>query len=338
MTPDVGIFGQPRRSAIKLKTGKKLLVSLLAAAAVLEISLRLIWGFANPALVETDPSIGYLFRANQEVHRFGRTIAINRFHQRSADVADQPGANTLRILFVGDSVTFGGAPIDQRQIFSEVIKDRLRADGNVEVLNASAGGWAIANEKAYLEKFHTFGSALVVFEIGSNDFFQDKNDGLEIGRDASMPDRRPISAIGELVFNYLLPRVAIAPPAPPQAESNNPADSFAENMGCVKDEIAFVKKAGAQVAILHVPNRDEVVPRTAGFETKYEVWREKFLGLCREQDVPVLNLFPIWKADPNARLYFRDELHLTVEGNKAVADQFVHFFKTLDLPPMKTAP
>ena len=321
-----------------MKAGKKLVAALLIAAAVAEVSLRLVCGFGNPALIEKDPSIGYLFRANQEVHRFGRTIAINRFHQRSADVGDQPGAGTLRMLFVGDSVTFGGAPIDQQKIFTEVIKDRLREDGSVEVLNASAGGWAIGNEKAYLEKFRTFGSALVVFEIGTNDFFQEKNGGPEIGSDPAMPDHRPVSAIGELLFNYILPRMTAATTTQPQPEPNDPAGSFAQNIGWLNDEIALAKNAGAKVAILHVPNRDEVVPPAGGFETKYDVWREKFLVTCREQDVPVLNLFAIWKADPKARDYFRDEFHLTVEGNKAIADQFVPFFKTLRVPQIKSAP
>jgi lysophospholipase L1-like esterase len=323
---------------IKMKTGNKLLVGLIAVTAITEISLRLIWGFGNPALIEKEPTIGYVFRANQHVHRFGRTIAINRFHQRSADVGDQPDAGTLRILFVGDSVTFGGTPIDQRQIFTELIKDRLSADGNVEVLNASAGGWGIGNEEAYLEKFHTFGSAWVILEIGSNDFLQDKNDNREVGRDADKPDRRPISAIGELFFRYLLPRFITLTPPPSEPESANPAGTFAQNMKWLNEEVALAKKTGAKVAVIHVPERDEVVAGTGKFETKYDGWRGKLLNLCREQSVPALNLFAIWKADPNVPLYFRDEHHLTVEGNKAVADQFVPFFKALSPPLTKTAP
>src|ERR1051325_4197749 len=132
-----------------MKTGKKLVVGLIAVAGVVEMLLRMIWGFGNPALVERDSSIGYLFRADQHVPRFGRTIAINCFHQRSDEVADQPGTQTLRFLFVGDSVTFGGAVLDQRQIFTELIKNRLNETERAEVLNASAGGWAIGNELAY---------------------------------------------------------------------------------------------------------------------------------------------------------------------------------------------
>lgn len=73
-----------------MKTVTKITVSALVPLLGIEAGLRSIGGFGNPALLENDPDMGYLFRAEQNVHRLGRTIKINRFHQCSDEAAPLP--------------------------------------------------------------------------------------------------------------------------------------------------------------------------------------------------------------------------------------------------------
>ena len=54
-------------------------------------------------------------------------IRIDKCGLRTDDDWDAPGAT--RILFIGDSVTYGGAYIDNRELFSARSCERLRESG-----------------------------------------------------------------------------------------------------------------------------------------------------------------------------------------------------------------
>ena len=87
-----------RKAVFVLATGA---IVLIAA----EVGLRLTLGLGDPPLLIADDEIGYMFAADQDVHRLGHRVKINRYHQRSDDISARPGPGVRRILCVGDSVT-----------------------------------------------------------------------------------------------------------------------------------------------------------------------------------------------------------------------------------------
>ena len=90
-----------------------MLVILLLA----EILLRVTLGLGTPPLVQADDEIGYLFQAEQDLQRFGNHVYINSYHQRSEELADDE--DILRVLFIGDSVTWRGCcSINRKRIRS----------------------------------------------------------------------------------------------------------------------------------------------------------------------------------------------------------------------------
>jgi lysophospholipase L1-like esterase len=309
-----------RASAMNRLTLKRCLAAvgcLIFAAALAEAILRFVCGLGNPLLVQKDPDVGCLFQPNQKIARFGKHIRINSAHQRSDDFT--PKAGVLRILVLGDSVTFG-TDLDQSETITVQLQQQLCAHKPAEVLNASAASWGIGNELAYLRKFGTCDARWVILQIGSHDLLQQKSDA-----GPSMPERRPPLALGELWGCYLRPwfsgisASARAGAVPAQLQ-------FCENMDDLIAALDLIRDAGAQGLILHTPERAEVT----GTATACGLWREAFLAIAGYERVRVINLLELWRDDPEAASYFRDHVNLTAAGNAAVARLLTNFLFTAD--------
>ncbi len=296
-------------------------VGIVVFLLLFESSLRFFLGLGDPLLLQSDSEIGYFFKPDQEVCRFGHRIVINHYGQRNRDITETPEDGALRVMVVGDSVTFGGTMISQEDTFTEKLAAALRQTEGmpVEVLNASAGSWGIGNHLAYLERFGVFGSQVVVLQIGSHDLLQEKSTSEFVGIHPAKPDAKPVCATTELFSRYIVPRF-IEPPG--RAPSEDPVvleQLFVKNMEWVKVAVDLARSQGARVCVLHTPDRDEVVPGPEGYATKYVRFRERFLSDCREWDVPVLNLLEKWRGTAAAVASYRDGVHFTPEGNRQIA-------------------
>lgn len=297
--------------------------------ALSELGLRMAFGLGSPPLLQKDSSIGYLFVANQELRRFGHHVQINQYHQRSGPITALPAAGVDRILVIGDSVTFGGVVVNQGETFPALLEQDLRKDHMpAEVLNASAGGWAIGNERAYAERFGAFGSGVAVLEIGSHDLLQETSTGELVGMDSNYPEHNPATALGELLNRYLIPRLLNREASSPAIIADNDSQ-FAENMGEFSKEVALLRQAGASVIVLHAPNRAEVVADSGPFESDYDRYRRSFKEFAAQLHVVVVDLPAEWRGLPEASEYFRDSVHLTVSGNRAVAARLAPEIKSL---------
>jgi carbonic anhydrase/acetyltransferase-like protein (isoleucine patch superfamily)/lysophospholipase L1-like esterase len=325
-TPRQGEYCPPLEGSSSWRRRKWL--RLAAAGAVmglvtLELLLRWICGLGHPLLLQKDPDIGYLYQPNQSLRRLGRAVIINAYHQRSGPATAVPASGVTRILFLGDSVTFGTTLLDQRQTIPELLQANLRKAqmAPAEVLNASAGSWGIGNQLAYLRRFGLMGSRIVVFQVGSGDLLQRKSTSARVGVDPAMPDKLPLTALGELWQRYLRPSIVGARGlgAPVGSEGAEAELQFVANMNFLTEAILLVRKSGATPVILHTPDRDEVTAKSGRLEAKYEPWRRRFMTLAARENVPVLNLRELWRNQPRALEYFRDHVHLTAAGSAAVA-------------------
>jgi lysophospholipase L1-like esterase len=310
---------------------------VVLAMFIIEGVLRATLGLGSPPLMQKDDSIGYMFVANQDIARFGHKVAINQYHQRSARIEPVPMPGVVRVLVVGDSVTFGGVLVDQSETFPALLEQRLGSDGiRSEVLNASAGSWGIENEEAYIRRFGTFGSQFVVLQIGSHDLLQIKSNESVVGTNPNYPDQRPLTAIGELLHRYVLERIRgeigdnrdFSKPEPAEIDRQ-----FSRNMAAFSDEVAKSRNAGAMVVVLHTPDRDEVVAENGTFQAEYREFHAKFNSLSAKIGVPVVDLSAEWRGIAGVDAFFRDGVHFTVSGNRAVSTRLSSAIETLlDFP------
>lgn len=309
-----------------MMNGRRLLIVGVAVcaglAAAAELGLRSM-GIGNPLLLQSDAGIGYVFAPDQEVTRRGNRIAINAYHQRSAEIALLPASGTDRILVLGDSVTFGGGSIDQDDTYPERLAALLRASGrHAEVLNASAGSWGLGNELAYLQRFGAFGSRVLVLQVGSHDLLQPASGSGVVGVHPAYPDRKPSSALSELADRYLLPLVLGGEAAGIAPWMEAPDDAqFERNMESLAAIVALARSEGADVIVLHTPDQFEVQSDSQDGLAFRERYRARFLAMLERLDVAVVNLREEWRGVDGAPGYFRDGTHLTVAGNEAIADR-----------------
>jgi len=136
--------------------------SVLALVLVLEVGLRLAGYGARPERLEwiADPELQYVAAPSQDTW-FGKDapetgevplpIRINRYGQRGADypLAKPPGE--LRIVGVGDSLTFGPGVHDDETYLARLeaaLRDRGR---DARVVNAAANGWGTWHYRRWAE-------------------------------------------------------------------------------------------------------------------------------------------------------------------------------------------
>jgi len=308
----------------------------LAAAAVgfallaVELGLRMTIGLGDPPLFQADEEIGYLMAPGQEVYRLGNRIAINRFHQRSDEITLEPESGVLRIFFLGDSITFGISAVDQSETYPEIVAETLRRKGRqAEALNASAVSWGIGNERAYVDRFGAFASRIAILQIGSSDLLQPTSTAEVVGVSPAYPDKKPLSAIGELLNRYLLPRLAdvLGYSAPAREEPVTPEARnarFEANMEEFQRLVDALHRESVQPVVLLMPGLPELLDTPERLD-RYVPYRRRFIALARQLSLPVIDIAALWKGDPAVASYYSDGTHLTAEGNHALAQILASF-------------
>ena len=94
-----------------------------------------------------------------------------------------------------------------------LLETGLRQQGfETQVLNASAGGWALENEAGWLCTHGLFGARILIIELGTHDLFQQFASGQIVGNHPSFPDRYPGLALIDVWSRYksqILPMLRI---------------------------------------------------------------------------------------------------------------------------------
>jgi len=131
------IFARHRKKTL----ATVLLLLVLAAIAAAELLLRTALGLGHPVIYDTSALYGYRPLPSRQYTRFhGAQIRFNNLGLR-AEVDFDPDPND-KILFLGDSVTYGGSRIDNKDLFSYL------ATANLEGFkggNAGVNAWGVEN-------------------------------------------------------------------------------------------------------------------------------------------------------------------------------------------------
>lgn len=136
------------------KNRRRLLIlvyAVIVAAAgvvVLEMAARQL-GLGDPVLYYNAAWGGMRPLPDQQVRRLDDarvTVDANGFRTAQPDQAGG-AADALRVLYLGDSVTWGGTALDDSTLFSERAADVLRAGGrSVYAMNAGVNGTSLMNQ------------------------------------------------------------------------------------------------------------------------------------------------------------------------------------------------
>ncbi len=288
---------------------------IIGLLGIFEIGLRLVVGFGNPLTYNADSKIGYLLTPNQKVVRFGNRIKINQYSMRYEPIEESRENTTLRIFLLGDSVANGNWWTDQDETISAIIEkqlnEKLGQDKSIEVLNASANSWGPRNELAYLEKFGLFDSKTIVLLINTDDLFAKAPSSLVVGVDRNYPDKKPPSAIAEVISRYLLP-------APKVPEIKEEGDRVGLNLEAIKRIQEITNQNNAKFILAMTPLLREVgEPGPRDYEIKT---RQRLEDFTLAEKIIYLDLLPVFKSVSEPGNLYRDHIHLSPEGNQVVSE------------------
>lgn len=136
--------------------------SLLLLSMFVEVGAR-VAGWGETMEFVPNDKWGYTMRPSHTVRSYGYPIVTNRHGLRGPDFKKHRKENTTRILYVGDSVTYGGGKIPEADLFCRRTETALNESGRrVEIVNASAPGWSPQNWIEFLEGNGLFGAEIVV--------------------------------------------------------------------------------------------------------------------------------------------------------------------------------
>ncbi|MCL2640910.1 MAG: hypothetical protein FWD53_08715, partial [Phycisphaerales bacterium] len=276
--------GRGKRRGLK----RLLLVGALAVVVLvgLEVFCRCYLGLGDPPLSRADPEIGYMFVGPRVYHRFGNRIEYNRFSMRTRNDFDgvRKDPKEIRVMMCGDSVINGGVLVDQKDIASNILEQRLGSEFNraTLVMNVSAGSWSPPNAWAYVKRYGWFESNVLVLVWSSHDGCSSLTFEPLVGVSPDFPDKTPMFAFGEAVTRYL-PRYL-----PGKKQSAGPY-TYRVSRGLIdqsrrafREMITTAKENGiAVVMAVHLEQKEY---------GKAETVLCGFRKICEELQVPVVEL------------------------------------------------
>jgi len=277
------------------------IVVVVVAALLAEVGLRIL-GLGRPVLYDNRLAYGFRPLPDQALRRLGNaTVRINALGLRGPDVAPTRPADTTRVLFLGDSVTYGGSYVDEDELLSSVAAAEMRRGGfpRVEALNAGVNAWGPANILGLIESTGGFDSTAWIVIAIDDDFRREKT------RNGEVPyfNVAPRTALEEvlvlgayrLLASYKLPK--------PAADERYLAET---NL----DHYRSIAEAGRQrgISVLFVWH-----PDANGLRGGQQRNRAALLDMAARQGVPSLDLATAY-GDGDA-LYV-DGLHLSVAGHR----------------------
>jgi hypothetical protein len=287
---------------------------LLVLVGIFEAVLRFGLGLGNPVLIAPDSACGYILKPDQNVLRFFSHTHVNHYGMRSAEVASTRDPHTLRIMFVGDSVTYGTSRVDQQQIFTEILHRDLPAilHQPVEVLNASASAWAIDNELSYIRSRGLFHSDTVLLVLNDGDVTQSRATMAEVRDD--LPQKRPPTAIGELYERYVRPRLfsALMRTDAGDGVAANADGTIRQNMADLDALEALVTGQGARLVIIYAPFRGDAPNQSANAQAVLRNW-------TASHQVAMFDLTSV-ELHYSSREITLDNIHFNAKGHRVVAE------------------
>ena len=311
-----------------------LLVGMVAALLLAEGILRAVGlghpYFSSPDLYQTSPDPRVLFemKPSFDGSSEGTAVQTNSRGLREREVPVSPSPGTTRVLFLGDSVTFGSGVLAE-EAFPRLLEAALTGAGPVETLNAGVVGYNTLQELGRLEAVGpAYDPDVVVLTFVVNDLLE----SFSIFDHQYTPAppfaaqkvwlRRHSHLYRFVQGTYWrvaqdLRRAQTGPTEPLRKR-----ERVDERLGQLQQIVEYTRASGAHFFLLLYPDNlgDPVSPGPSG---DWLTVRQELLRFAEREAVPVLDLTDALGdvRDPRARQFrLREDPHPSPEGHRAIAD------------------
>lgn len=288
-----------------------LLFVLLLSLAAAELVLERTTGLGNPLLYERRPYCAYRPRPNQQIHRFfGANLRINNLGLRAQEDWDPDRRN--KILFLGDSVTFGGNHLNNRELFSEIAVEGLSP---YESGNAGVPGWGVENVHGLVVKERFLPASIYVSTFIEDDFYRGLARAEVRGDVWYTSPKLALRETGYILWLLFLIRFDLfhAVYGDPNFAGNDPPEVMAEHAAAKLEAMdRFLAAEGFRHLIYLSPTRSQV---------RGEAERDPLVArLLDRHGLEAICLLDRLGADRATRereeAWFQDEQHLTPPGHR----------------------
>jgi hypothetical protein len=280
-------------------------LGVVAAAGLGEVALRA-FGLGDPVLYDNRLAYGYRPLPDQTRRRIGGArVHVNALGVRGPDVAATRPPGVVRLLFLGDSVTWGGSYVDDDALFAAVAARALASRGfRVEWLDAGVNGWGPQNILGLVGESGGFDSSVWIVTALEDDFRREKT---HVGEVPYM-NRSPHTAWEELLVLGSYKVVTAYKTAKPAADLERLAD---ENLATYRAIAEAGRARGVRVLLVWHPTIEAVAGAA-------ESARARYLDLAPAVGAVGLDLTPIYHA--GGKDLYVDGLHLSAEGHRVAGD------------------
>tara|TARA_B100000242_G_scaffold294390_1_gene277081 strand:- start:10115 stop:11077 length:963 start_codon:yes stop_codon:yes gene_type:complete len=112
------------------------------------------FGLGNPVLYKSDNLVGYRLKPNQSILRRKNALVSTDAEGFRINPKAELDVNSNFLVFVGDSVTYGGSYIDNTNLFSSKYCDLI--DKNFYCLNNGLNAWGVLNMGRFIANFDIY--------------------------------------------------------------------------------------------------------------------------------------------------------------------------------------
>ena len=301
------------------------LISVIFSIFLCELVLRFI-GLGDPVIYEKNPSWGYSLSENQTRVRFkNNVIKVNNVGLRSDK--EWVKTNNKLILFMGDSVTYGGSKIDNTELFSEKVCKHL---GKKFLCgNAGINGYGVLNmvlRSRYDDRINN--ADIVIFVVILDDFWRGLVDIEPKHYFISSPNK--ILPAMEEALNYAGWRYdinrylahKIKPNLDKVSKKNkmekenkahfNTAEFALQNLN---QEISRLISKEKKVFVFYSPAKTDVIGDTPD-------WRKKIEKEVLNKTTNIYDMTPKFRENLELSIH-SDNIHYTVDGH-SLAAKIIH--------------
>ena len=289
--------------------------SILICVSVLltETYLRYI-GLGDPVRYDSNLIYGYAPKINQKKSRLkNATVTINNLGLRS--INDWGNSQTNKIVFFGDSITYGGSYIDDKKTFSHIVCKEL----NYNLCgNAGVNAYSIINiimRSRYDQRLKNISK--YIFLVAPGDFYREYADANTAHFYLNNFDYILPSTLEALSFfstkydinNFLSKKNDTK-------VYQNQKELIDYSIDLLFDEIYRLKKLNKEVYLLYTIERDD----------KFSQKKINSYILKKIKDHNFENFFSLEKTLNNDD-YFYDSVHYNEKGHNVVAMEIISILK-----------
>lgn len=280
---------------------------LVTGVGGIEIGLRL-WGLGRPVVYDNRTAWGYRPLPDQVHQRIPQArVRVTALGLRGDEVEGRRPDGVERLLFLGDSVTWGGSYVDDRQLFGTVAAEGLHArlGLRVEALVAGVNAWGPANMLGLLRETKGFDATTWIVTALEDHFRREKT---RIGETPYF-NRAPRLAIEEVLVygaHLWLGRYRLPPPPEDLTHLGR------RNLARFATLAALARRRGARVLLVWHPTEGALV------RGEPEPHRERFLALAPRVGAAALDLASAYRTTRSP--VYRDGMHLSIAGHRAAGD------------------